>query len=139
MLHTALLLGVALHVRPPTPGCARPAPRCRASRLFLATEQQIGDDFFAAVLSTRAAESRAAESADLAQLREEATEALSGTERPGRKDEAWRRTDLSLLFASSFAPPPAPQHTMCARSSRGTMTAMTALGWSLSTVSSTDP
>jgi Fe-S cluster assembly protein SufD len=106
MLHTALLLGVALHVRPPTPGCARPAPRCRASRLFLATEQQIGDDFFAAVLSTRAAESRAAESADLAQLREEATEALSGTERPGRKDEAWRRTDLSLLFASSFAPPP---------------------------------
>ena len=88
MLHTALLLGVALHVRPPTPGCARPAPRCRASRLFLATEQQIGDDFFAAVLSTRAAESRAAESAD------------------GRKDEAWRRTDLSLLFASSFAPPP---------------------------------
>ena len=43
----------------------------------------------------------------LASIREEASAALAEARRPGRKDEAWRRTDLSSLFAATLAPPAA--------------------------------
>jgi len=43
--------------------------------------------------------------AGLEALREEATAAVLEARRPGRKDEAWRRTDLSSLFGAALGPP----------------------------------
>jgi Fe-S cluster assembly protein SufD len=43
--------------------------------------------------------------AGLEEVRAEATAAVLEARRPGRKDEAWRRTDLSSLFAAALTPP----------------------------------
>lgn len=48
---------------------------------------------------------RPAVAAGLEEVRAEATAAVLEARRPGRKDEAWRRTDLSSLFAAALALP----------------------------------
>jgi len=61
------------------------------------------DEWLAAAVGARTIE--APPSAQIASLREEAAAALATLKRPSRKDEAWRRTDLSSLWAATVERP----------------------------------
>ena len=104
MMPSSLLLlaaALALHLQGPPP-CGVPArsrPRCVATAETTAI--QAGDEWFDAALSVRPSAP-----SSLQVVREEAAAALGATRRPRRKDEAWRRTDLSSLFASTLVSPP---------------------------------
>jgi Fe-S cluster assembly protein SufD len=88
---------------PPAGAALRVGPRRAAVRaaepdggaLATASDQWLGS----------AVAARPAVAAGLEELRAEATAAVLEARRPGRKDEAWRRTDLSSLFAAALALP----------------------------------
>lgn len=71
----------------------------------MADVQALGstDEWLTAAISSRAVE--APPSALIGTLRQEAAVVLSALKRPGRKDEAWRRTDLAPLWAATLTRP----------------------------------
>ena len=79
-------------------------PRARAAACAPGTASEISDAWFKVAVDTSAAADGAA-SAPLDDVRASAAAQLSGLSFPGRKIEAWRRTDLSSLASAQLVAP----------------------------------
>ena len=83
--------------------CVAPAPPQReATGPQESAEPLATDEWLQGALEARPSSVSAG---PLEELRASASEVVRGAVRPKRRDEAWRRTDLSSLFAASLAPP----------------------------------